>query len=385
MKVVLVTSFPDDPNRPHGGVQAVSVNLARSLARLPELEVHVVTTDRETRSHRLWDWEGVSIHTLPWAGGSVLGHAVGTGRRQVSRYVMDLAPDVIHAHDVFGLMVKGVSLPRVFTIHGFIYGDTLVSGERFAWVRSQIWRRIETSGWADQPHIISISPYVRERLAGIASGIIHDIDNPIAPGFFEVERSERPGTLFSAALICPRKNTLCLVDAFANLLRRGVEANLQLAGSAPDPDYQRQVEERIRFHKLEDRIRLLGRLTTDQVREQLAIASAFVLVSLEENSPMGIEEAMAAGVPVVTSNRCGMPYMVRDGDSGYLVDPHDSDDIADRLEDLLSDDTRRASMGEKSRQIACDRFHPDAVARRTYEVYLRAAGQRRRCHAPVGS
>lgn len=87
---------------------------------------------------------------------------------------------------------------------------------------------------------------------------------------------------------------------------------------------------------------------------------------------MGIEEAMAAEVPVVTSNRCGMPYMVRDGESGFLVDPHDPHDIARRLRQLLGDDALRYAMGAKGREIALDRFHPAKVAARTREVYRRA-------------
>lgn len=87
---------------------------------------------------------------------------------------------------------------------------------------------------------------------------------------------------------------------------------------------------------------------------------------------MGIEEAMAAGVPVVTSNRCGMPYMVTDGETGYLVDPADPDDIAARLGLLLNHDNLRAAHGARARQIARERFHPVAVALRTREVYRRA-------------
>ena len=331
----------------------------------------VVTTERTCRSFSSTSWGRVIRHRLPWAGGKSLIHAIWSGRRQIQAYLTRLAPDLIHSHDTFGLMVKGMGIPRVFTIHGFIHGDTLVSGERLAWIRSRIWRRLETAGWADQPHIISISPYVRERLTGIVKGVIHDIDNPIGEAFFDIERAERKGTVFSSALICPRKNTLALIDAFARVVSKGSDVELRLAGSTSNADYGRRVEDRIRELKLEERVSLLGRISSDQVRFELAAASVFALVSLEENSPMGIEEAMAAGVPVVTSNRCGMPYMVRDGESGYLVDPNDPEDIAWRLEQLLGDDGLRAAMGAKSRQIAEDRFHPALVARRTREVYLR--------------
>ncbi len=381
MRVVVVTAFPTDPAAPHGGVESVSVNLVRALQAFDDLELHVVTTDRSRAGSARYDWEGVTVHRLPHSGKRVLRDATGPGRRTVSQYVMSLRPDLVHAHDVYGLMVQGLPVPRVFTVHGFIYGDTLVSGEPLAWLRSKIWKRIETAGWADQPHIISISPYVRERLSGFTNARIHDIDNPIAPSFFEIPRNEQPGTLFSAALISPRKNTLTLIDAFERLVRQGVGAQLRLAGTAPQQDYERRVRERIASADLHDHVHLLGRLTTDQVRAELSRASAFVLVSLEENSPMGIEEAMAAGIPVVTSNRCGMPYMVRDGESGFLVDPDDPDDIAACLRELLCDDELRRQMGRKSAEIARDRFHPDAVARRTREVYLRAAGQHRSCHA----
>ena len=372
MKVAIVTSFPQDPGLPHGGVESVSVNLVRALSKLDDLELHVVTTDPDCNGATRSLWENVTIHRLPRLGRRVLTDAIGPGRRQVKEYLTALAPDIIHAHDTYGLMVKGLPVPRVFTIHGFIHGDLLVSDERFARLRSQVWKWLETAGWADQPHIISISPYVRERLSGVARGVIHDIDNPLDESFFSIKRGEQKGTIFSAAMIMPRKNTVGLIAAFARLIANGFNAELRLAGSASDARYERRVREFISSNGLRDRVVLLGGIDTARIQQELAKASVFALVSLEENSPMGIEEAMASGVPVVTSNRCGMPYMVRDGESGFLVNPNDSDDIAWRLGQLLEDDALRAAMGVKSRNIAEERFHPARVARRTREVYRRA-------------
>jgi len=380
LKVALATWFPEDPAEPRGGVEAVSVTLARALSELDELDVHVVTTARNCQSFSAMPWEKATVHRLPWAGGKMLFHAIGPGRRQMRKYLAELAPDVIHAHDTFGLTVKGMPVPRVFTIHGFIYVDTLLGGGWLARTRSWIWRRVETAGWADQPHIISISPYVTQRLKGIARGVIYDIDNPINPAFFDVQRQERPGTIFSAARIGPLKNTLALVEAFASIADGRGEARLRLAGAESEP-YAARVRERIRTCGLADRVSLLGRVSSDLVQEELSRASLFALVSLQENSPMGIGEAMAAGVPVVASNRCGIPYMVRDGESGFLVDPLDPEQIARRLGELLDDDALRVRMGHSGRDIAEDRFHPRRVAGRTRQVYLQAVqnhGQRKR-------
>lgn len=371
IRAAIVTDFPRDPDDPCGGVQSVSVHLVQGLSKLDDLELHVVTEDMECTKPTETNWGEIRIHRLARKGKSTLANAIGPGRKQISGYLKMLAPDVIHAHDVYGLMVKGLAVPRVFTIHGQIYRDTRVSGGIFPWLRSWLWKRIEQSGWADQPHVISISPYVREQLTGIVSGTIHNIDNPIGEDYFDLRRCEESGRIFCAAAICPRKNTLTLVRSFAELLKMGVNAELRLSGGS-DKEYLDRVSHFIYEHGLGNRVKLLGRVNYETIRDEMAHAAVFILVSLEENSPMGIEEAMAAGMPIVTSNRCGMPYMVCDGESGFLVNPNDPSDIAHRLWQLLTNDELRRSMGTKGQEIALDRFHPIKVASRTREVYYRA-------------
>jgi glycosyltransferase involved in cell wall biosynthesis len=373
MKVALVTSFPQRPESPRGGVEAVSVNLVRGLSECSELDVHVITLDR-IPGPAVYTWSGATIHRIPREGVSTLTEAISSGRKAITRYVDDLSPDIVHAHDTYGLMVKGIDLPRVLTIHGFVYRDTLFSHVRVAWMRSLLWRWFETRAWADQQHIISISPYVRERLAGVTTATIHDIDNPISEEFFEAARKEQEGTVLSAAVVSPRKNTLALINAFALIVRKHPHASLRLAGPVVDESYARAVEMRIRELTLEQRVQLLGPISAGQVRNELAACSVFALVSLEENSPMAIEEAMAVGIPIVTSNRCGMPYMVSHGQTGFLVEPNEVRGIANRIDQLLSDHRLRDRMGRRARAVAEERFHPAVVARRTHEAYCEILG-----------
>jgi len=373
MKVAVVTHFPVTPESPVGGVEAVSVNLCRALSRFNDLDLHVVTVDRKCSLARQVNYGNFCIHYLPYLGGSTLVNAIRRGRAQVQQYLRRLSPDLIHAHDTYGLMVRGMEFPRVFTIHGFIYGDTLVSGTRAAWLRSQLWRHFEVRGWADQPHIISISPYVRERLTGLTHAQIHDIDNPISESFFDIAarqgNPQDPVVIFSAAVIEPRKNTLALVQGFANALRAGANARLRLAGPVTNENYGLQVRKTVEELGIQKHVDFPGSLPSSRIREELAGAGVFALVSLEENSPLGVEEAMAAGVPVVTSNRCGMPYMVRHGESGFLVNPLQPEDIGRRLLLLCCEREVRAKMGKNAQATARERFHPAAVAARTREVY----------------
>ncbi len=368
LKVCIVTQFPRDPDRPVGGVEAVSVNLVRYLARNPELDVHVLSL-ADIQSAEEGQLESARLHFLPRPSGSMLRLAIDKGRRVVLVWLTANPMDLVHAHDTYGLMVRGYPGHRVFTVHGFIYGDTLVSGSRFATPRAHLWKRVETRGWGDQPNIVSISPYVRERVSAFSAARIRDIDNPVAAEFFDIPWQPKSGTIFSAAVINPRKNTLKLVEAFRVLRQQGVQAELRLAGPIVDAAYGEQLQQYMRTHQLETDVHLLDSLPSPEVRRELAACSVFALASLEENSPMGIEEAMAVGIPVVSSNRCGMPYMIRHGESGFLFDPFDADDIASGLIRLLNDTVLLRAMGACGRAIALERFHPQRVAARTTDFY----------------
>ncbi|MEJ6121144.1 glycosyltransferase family 4 protein [Vibrio sp. 2-Bac 85] len=369
IKLAFVTQFPVDSNRPLGGVEAVSVNLVRSLSAYSNLNIDVLTLCSSVTAVVIENWGKVKIHRLPKPTGSELITAIGKSKRLVESYIQQLKPDLIHAHDTYGIMVQDINIPKAFTVHGFIYGDTLFSQGKFKWLRSKIWEKIEKSSWAKQPNIISISPYVRERVSLVSDAIIYDIDNPISDDFFKLVRDEKPRIIFTSAVICPRKNTLQLVKAVKLLVDKGTEVELRIAGSVGDEQYMQEMLDFIRKNNLDKHVQLLGRISTSEVMQELIHASIYALASLEENSPMGIEEAMAVGVPVVTSNRCGMPYMVKNGETGFLINPFDEKDIAAKCERILSNPELAKKMQEKSRQLALDLYHSDQVAARTVAVY----------------
>lgn len=349
-------------------MEAVSVVLTDALARIPALDVHVVTVDRSVLQPMRGTWQGATIHRLPQKSGSLLRFASGAGRVLIGEYLKELRPDVVHAHDTFGIMSSRLEFPRAFTIHGFIHEDTRLRGG-ISRLTALLWQRKELQVWAEQPHIISISPYVRERLRGVARGVIHDIENPVGLDCFSVQREERRGVIFSAAAICRRKNTLGLIKAFVEAGRTHPALRLRIAGAVTESDYGEIVQRFTQESGMADRIDFLGSVGTTQIRQELIHASIFALVSFEEGAPMGIAEAMAAGVPIVTSNRCGMPYMLRHGESGYLVNPHDTADIARCFDRLTHDDALRARMGQAARAFAERSFHPAAVAERSVRVY----------------
>lgn len=375
LKVAIVTAFPEHPERPAGGVEAQVVSLVEGLSRFEDLELHVVTTAPDCRTDSITSWGNVTVHRLRWAGGRTLRHAIGPGRRQMRAYLRQLVPDVIHSHDTFGLMVDRMPVPGVFTIHGFIHVDTARQPGRLAWLRSRLWRRVERRGWSRHEHIVCISPYVRERLVGISRAETHSIENPVHRDALNVQRHDEGNRVLFTGTIRGIKNPMAILLAAGRMGPLGRRMEIRLAGGTSEPDYLAAMKALARRSGLQQRTAFLGHLSRPEVLEELAAASVFVLPSLHENAPVSIEEAMAVGVPVVASNRCGMPHMVSEGETGFLIDPHDPGQIADRIERLLADPALRQRMGENSRRIAEDRFHPDRVAERTRQLYHRIAGE----------
>ena len=158
------------------------------------------------------------------------------------------------------------------------------------------------------------------------------------------------------------------------MCKRGVEGSLHIAGEASDAAYAERVREAIKRHGIAEPVTLLGRLSPEDLRAELSQASVFLLPSRQENAPMAISEAMAAGVPVVCSNRCGMPFLVDEGKTGFLVEPDDVTGLAERLRRVIVNEPLRRKMGDAAHEVARARFHVDEVVRRTLAVYRRVIG-----------
>lgn len=376
LRVAMISRYPVDPDRPRGGVESVTVVLARALAERKDIDLNIVTLEAGRTEPVVQSDGKVTIHRLPgsrWL--QIADILVGPGRRRLLRYLRRLKPDLLHCHETYGLAMGGRKLPHVFTVHGFDHANVVADLAPHWRIRSWLWRRVERWGLKRQQHLISITPYVRRMIEERTGAVIHDIENPVDPCFFDPDPQPEPGRILCVGWINERKNTLGSVKALAAVAPSIPHARLVLAGVEQDAAYRRRVEQTIADEGLTDRVEFLGYVNHADLPAELARAAVFLLPSRQENSPMAIAEAMAVGVPVIAADRCGMPYMVDEGRTGFLVDPEDTALIADRLRRVLTDGALRASMARDAREAAQQRWHPDRIARRTVEVYRRAAGR----------
>jgi glycosyltransferase involved in cell wall biosynthesis len=163
----------------------------------------------------------------------------------------------------------------------------------------------------------------------------------------------RAGRLFTACRLVPKKGLHLVPPALARLRESGVGFEWRVAGSGPE---LARLERLIAEHALQDRVRLLGPLPNDRVRAELEQADLFLLPCViapdgdRDGIPIAITEAMATGVPVLTTPVSGIPEVVRDGDTGFLVPPGDPIALANRLRELLANPERCREAAARGRR-----------------------------------
>lgn len=160
----------------------------------------------------------------------------------------------------------------------------------------------------------------------------------------------------------PRKNTDLLLRAFALLAADDPELELWTAGSAPPED---KYFEKARKVGLEHRVKHIQRPSDAELRVIHQQAAVFVSSSAEEGFGVAIVEAMACGVPVVSTRSGGPDGYIVDGENGFLVNLDDEREMAAKIGLLLRDGGLRAKLGKAGRETATDRFSNE-VAGKTF-------------------
>jgi glycosyltransferase involved in cell wall biosynthesis len=179
------------------------------------------------------------------------------------------------------------------------------------------------------------------------------------------ELSDRP-ILLSVSAKRPHKNIVALLDAAARLPRERRPVLLLPGYETPHEDELHQHVERL---GIGGDVRFAGWLDSADLEGLYAAADLFVFPSLYEGFGLPVLEAMARGVPVVSSNRSSLPEVA--GNAALLVDPEDTGAMAQAIERLLSDPAEAERLRAAGREHAA-RFSWDATARGTLASYERA-------------
>jgi colanic acid/amylovoran biosynthesis glycosyltransferase len=208
---------------------------------------------------------------------------------------------------------------------------------------------------------LTISEYNRQTL--IAHGIPREKLSVVRCGVsFDVRSVERPWQrnptlhIGSIGRLVEKKGFDVLLRAVATLKKKDYSITLSLAGEGPLKQDLMDIAKQL---SISDQVDFLGAVAHSEVAKWMESLDVFVLACKKDRAgdmdgiPVVLMEAMARGIPVISSNLSGIPELVIHGQTGLLAKPNDSNDLADKIETLLNSTLLANSLiGNASRHVA---------------------------------
>jgi glycosyltransferase involved in cell wall biosynthesis len=184
----------------------------------------------------------------------------------------------------------------------------------------------------------------------------------------------QPLEILTVGRLSPEKGHRGLVEAFAELVRRGVDCRLVLVGCGPE---EKAIRAAVAAHGLEGRVELRGALPELAALGAMAGAHVFAISSLMEGLPVVLMEALAMELPVVAPDITGIPELVVHGETGLLYPAGEWRELADRLATLAADPGLRARLGAAGRARVLRDFDAGKAAVPLARLLVASAGESR--------
>ena len=295
---------------------------------------------------------------------------------RLSRIIKELKPDILHAHDPHGVAMAALAL----SMSTQPARPPLVASRRVDFHL----RGSSLSRWKYRQVdcFICASDAIRRMLIGdgmpegravtVHEGIdLGHVDAaPIAHLHEDLWLPHQSPIIGNVAALVPHKGQRHLIDAARLVLREVPDARFVIAGAG---ELQPALEHQIKTHHLEKHVLLAG-FRPDVLSLHKAF-DIFAMSSITEGLGTSLIDAMACGKPIVATRTGGIPEVVADGETGFLVAPRDHEAMAGAIVRLLKDEGLRRRLGQAGLSRARVHFSAERMVQDTLAVYYRCAGR----------
>jgi glycosyltransferase involved in cell wall biosynthesis len=284
------------------------------------------------------------------------------------RFLHQLQPDLVHGQGTereCAISAVFSRFPNVITIHGnmrLISEVTSAPPFSFQWLAA----RLEKLTIPRSDGVVCITRYTQNAVRNLARRT-WVVPNAVDQSFFNIQGAPEPGpVILCVGNITWRKNQIAFIRALDSLVEQMPIKLVFLGHASPDDAYGAEFFDLI---KSRDWTEHVGFVDRDALKRRLASAQLLAMPSMEENCPMVVLEAMAAGVPIVAARVGGVPDLIQENVNGILCDPNNAESMRNAVARALENPERGQTMAETAKRQALERFHPRAIALRHMEIY----------------
>lgn len=376
MKIIQIGPYPLSESMSRGGVEASVYGLSQELAKTED--VCVMDLPRMDVTDCCEEKNGHKVYRFKNSG----NHVVDSVKRipDIIKTIQELGCDVCHIHgtSVFSWkmyrVLKHTGIPAIVTVHGLVGVEKKNALRRDFKVKT-LYQYI-TQSYAERwliknaPYLIVDTQYVAEKLK-IYDNSSHKtmvIPQGIDDIFYELSCSETSTTILSVGAFSARKGHKLLIKAFEELLKRGVEAHLTICGTVAEQGYYQELKDYLKNSPCREHICLKCDISKEELYKMYQKAHVFALHSQEESQGIALVEAMATGLPVVSTHVGGIPFVVKDKETGLLSEYGDVKAFSNSLEALITNKELWTTMSKICRQES-NKYTWSYIAEEVAEVY----------------
>ncbi len=341
--------------------------LLQGFAQCGDVEVDVISCVRRPMDSPTHLAPNIRYHALvvPKMGWMTTGYQGCI--RAVRAKLRELRPDIVHGQGTerdCAMTAVFSGFPNVLTIHGNMRLIARINQVRpfsYDWLNA----RLEQFTLPRSLGVVCITHYTEEAVRDLARRT-WVLPNAVDERYFQV-RPARSGApvILCVGLICHRKNQIRFIHALDALAARQ-PFQARFLGDILDDDYGAQFRAMIEARSWCSHGGFANR---DELSREFSRATVLALPSLEDNCPMAVLEAMAAGLPVVGARVGGVPDLIEEGVTGLFCDPLNEESMAGAVAAVIETPERANAMGAAGRKKAGERFMPRIVARKHLEIY----------------
>lgn len=346
--IVLVQSFPP---KWLAGTELATFNIAKHLAARGH-EVHVLTSfdkglPKESKDQGFW------VHRSPFPNIRVLGIVIFWLQLLVT--IKKINPDITHVQGI-GMGIPAFLSKTFWRIPYIVWGQG--SDVYLPWrFKKPISKIVLSTAGA----VIALTINMQQEMLKTCKRQIMIIPNGIDLDKFnglnrENARSEMriPNDdiiVTFVGTLRPVKGVKYLIQAMDLIHKKNADIKLMLVGDGPDRQELERMTEEL---ELKDVVVFVGKVPNEKIPMYMTASDIFILPSLSEGFPIVNLEAMASGLPVIVTKVGGLPEIVNEGENGFLVEPKNPEQLADKILMLMEDNNLRYKISENNKKKAKD-------------------------------